>query len=88
MVHFLYGAITLGFVGVALFFLKFWRTTRDGLFAVFALSAAVLAIDQLLLTISPNPEQENAWLYLPRLAAFILIAFAILRKNIGPRQAP
>jgi hypothetical protein len=86
MVLFLDGAISLGFVGIALFFLKFWRTTRDGLFAAFALSALLLGVDQLLLTISPNPEQENAWLYLPRLAAFIVIAVAIVVKNFEKRR--
>ncbi len=86
MVLFLDGAISLGFVGISLFFLKFWRTTRDGLFAAFALSALLLGIDQLLLTISPNPEQENAWLYLPRLAAFIVIAVAIVVKNFEKRR--
>jgi Family of unknown function (DUF5985) len=82
MVLFLYGAITLGFVGVSLFFLRFWRTTHDVLFAAFALSAALLAANQLLLSISRDPEQDKWWLYLPRLAAFILIALAILLKNL------
>lgn len=86
MVLFLDGAISLGFIGISLFFLKFWRSTRDGLFAAFALSALLLGIDQLLLTISPNPEQENAWLYLPRLAAFIVIAVAIVVKNFEKRR--
>jgi uncharacterized membrane protein HdeD (DUF308 family) len=86
MVLFLDGAITLGFLGVALFFLKLWRTSQEGLLAAFALSALLLGINQLLLAISPDPEQENAWLYLPRLAAFIVIAGAILRKNLEPRR--
>ena len=86
MVLFLDGAITLGFVGVALFFLKFWRATRDILFAAFSLSAALLGATQLLLSISLDPEQGNAWLYLPRLAAFIVIAVAILIKNLEAKR--
>jgi len=86
MVLFLDGAISLGFVAVGLFFLKFWRMTHDTLFGAFALSAMLLAADQLLLSVSSDPEQENAWLYLPRLVAFVVIAVAILIKNLEPRR--
>lgn len=86
MVLFLDGAITLGFVGVGLFFLKFWRATRDALFGALALAAVFLAANQLLLAVSSEPEQDNAWLYLPRLAAFIVIAVAIVIKNLEPKR--
>lgn len=84
MLLFLYGMITAGFLVVGLYFLKFWRATQDVLFAAFALAAALLALNQGLIAISAIPEHEQAWLYLLRLAAFIMIAIAILIKNMEP----
>lgn len=82
MLLFLYGAITLGFIGVGLFFFKFWRATRDFLFAAFAGSSWLLAINQALLAINALPEEERTWVYLLRLAAFILLGVAVLVKNL------
>ena len=36
LLSFLAGATTMGFCVAALFFLRFWRNTRDGLFLSFA----------------------------------------------------
>jgi hypothetical protein len=82
MLLFLYGAITLGFIGIGLFFFKFWRTTRDFLFAAFAASSWLLAVNQALLAVSALPEEERTWVYLLRLAAFILLGVAVLVKNL------
>ena len=86
MLLFMDGAITLGFVAISLFFLKFWRSTQDSLFAAFSLSAMLLALNQLLLATSTLLEEESAWLYLPRLGAFVVIAFAMLQKNVGTKR--
>ena len=43
LIHFLSGAVTFGFFVAALFFLRFWRTTRDELFIAFAVAFALLA---------------------------------------------
>jgi hypothetical protein len=82
MLQFLDGAITLGFVGVGVFFLKYWRATRDFLFAAFALSSWLLAANQALLATSLFPQEERSWVFLLRLAAFVVIAAAILIKNV------
>ena len=62
-------------------FLKFWQRTRDGLFLSFAASFLLLAITQGLLSIGGIPTEERSWLYLLRLLAFLLILFALWRKN-------
>ena len=85
MLQFLYGAITLGFLAVGLFFLKFWQYRRDFLFIAFAASSWLLALNQTLLAVSGIPVEEKTWLYLLRLAAFVLIALAILVKNLERR---
>lgn len=78
---FLSGAVTMGFAMAALFFLRFYRRTGDGLFLAFALAFALLGIGQALLALTDIPVEERSWLYLIRLAAFALILAAIWRKN-------
>ena len=36
LIDFLSGAVTMGFVIAGLFFLRFWKRTREGLFIAFA----------------------------------------------------
>jgi hypothetical protein len=67
----------------ALFFLRFWKKTRDSLFVTFGAAFFLLGIGQGLLTLANVPVEERSWLYLFRLAAFALILFAIVRKNRG-----
>lgn len=81
LLHFGSGAITLGFVVAGLFFLRFWKGTRDELFLSFALAFWLLGIGQALLTFTETFFEERSWIYLLRLAAFLLILLAIWRKN-------
>ena len=78
---FLSGAIVMGFVVAGLFFLRFWKRTREGLFAAFAFAFWLLAVGQALLAFTDIPVEERSWLYLLRLAAFALILVSIWIKN-------
>lgn len=78
---FLSGAITLGFLVAGLFFLRFWRKTRDGLFLAFAMSFALLGVGQAVQALANIPQEERSYIYIIRLAAFTLILIAIFRKN-------
>ena len=78
---FLSGAITMGFVVAGLFFLRFWKRTRETLFLAFALAFWLLGLNQALLTFTDIPVEERSWLYLIRLAAFSLILISIWRVN-------
>ena len=78
---FLAGAIVAGFALAGLFFLKFWKRTRDELFLAFTGAFWLLGLGQALLTFSNIPLEERTPLYLLRLAAFVLILAAIWRKN-------
>jgi hypothetical protein len=75
------GAITLGFLLASLFFARYWRRTGDGLFLAFAAAFVLLGLQQALLVLSGIPVEERSPLYLLRLAAFLLIIIAIVRKN-------
>jgi uncharacterized membrane protein YoaK (UPF0700 family) len=78
---FLSGAVALGFFVCGIFFLRFWRRTRDQLFLAFALAFALLGAGQAIIALANIPTEERGSLYLVRLAAFALIIVAILRKN-------
>jgi hypothetical protein len=81
---FLSGALAFGFGVCALFFLRFWRRTREELFLAFALAFLLLGVGQTVLDLANIPTEERGSLYLLRLFAFLLILVAIYRKN---RQA-
>ena len=85
---FLGGAVAMGFVVAALLFLRFWRRTRQGLFLAFAGAFMLLGVNQALLTLTRIPLEERSWLYLLRLAAFLLILGALWWQNRGASKAP
>lgn len=80
---FLAGAIVMGLVVAALMFLRFWKRTREGLFLAFSGSFLLLGVTQALLTLGNFHDEERSWLYLLRLAAFLLILFAMGWQNWG-----
>jgi hypothetical protein len=79
--HFLSGALVMGFAVAGLFFLRFWKRTRDSLFLTFAIAFWLLGLVQALLALTDFPVEEKSFFYLIRLAAFVLILVAIWRKN-------
>ena len=82
---FLSGATAFGFLVCGLFFLRFWRRTRDALFLSFAVAFGLLGLGQTVLALGNIPTEERGSIYLLRLFAFALIIFAILRKNRATR---
>ena len=77
------GVLVMGYAVAALFFLRFWRETRDRLFGIFAAAFALLSVQRLALALSPDPDGEQLLLYGIRLLAFVLILVAIIDKNRG-----
>ena len=78
---FLGGAIVMGFAVATLLFLRFWRRTREGLFLAFSGSFLLLGVTQTLLSLGGFVDEQRSWLYLLRLAAFLLILFALFLQN-------
>jgi membrane-associated PAP2 superfamily phosphatase len=78
---FLSGAVAFGFFVCALFFARYWHRSRDELFLAFGLAFALLGMGQTILALANIPTEERGALFLIRLAAFVLILFAIYRKN-------
>jgi hypothetical protein len=79
--NFISGAVTLGFLLCGLHFLRFWKRSRDGLFLAFACAFWLLGLNQALLALGNIPVEERSWVFLLRLAAFVLILAAIAAKN-------
>jgi hypothetical protein len=79
---FLGGMVTAGFLAGGLFFARFWARSRDGLFLAFAVAFWLLALNELLVSLVEEPEYSDSWFYLLRVAAFLLIVAAIVRKNV------
>lgn len=88
ILDFLSGAISMGFFICALFFLRFWGRSRDELFLGFAIAFLLLSIVQALLSLTGIPVEERSWIYLLRLAAFLIIILAIWRKNARGPDVP
>jgi hypothetical protein len=83
--HVVSGAITMGYLVVGLFFLRFWRETRDRLFVIFAIAFWILGGQRLALVLTGHMVETGTGLYLVRLFAFLLILAAIIDKNRAPR---
>lgn len=82
---FLSGMVSGGFLIAALFFLRFWKRTREALFLFFAGAFLLLGVGQTLLALGGFPVEERSWIYLIRLAAFLLILVGIFSKNRASR---
>ena len=71
----------MGFVVSGLFFFRFWRQSRDRLFLIFAMAFLVMAVERVILARTAPQAEYYAYVYLVRLAAFVLIILAIIDKN-------
>ena len=81
MDNFLIGIIAAMSLVIALFFLRFWRTTRDRFFLFFALSFLIEAINRALMVSVAGWLENSPSFYMIRLLAYLLIIVAILDKN-------
>lgn len=78
---FLQGWAAMGCLACAVYFLRFWRQSRDRLFAYFSLAFGVLALNATLVMVFGAVDELRHYVYLLRLAAFVLIIYAIWQKN-------
>jgi hypothetical protein len=82
----LYGAYAAGFFIAAAFFLRFWTRTREPLLVIFSAAFAALGVSHALLGAAEIPREQQSWVYLIRLAAFILIIIGIIWTNLRGRR--
>ncbi|HVV02420.1 MAG TPA: DUF5985 family protein [Verrucomicrobiae bacterium] len=78
---FLAGALCFGFLVAGLFFLKYWRSSRDTLFLLFALAFVLMGIERGIVNLAFGDETVVPHVYVFRLVAFCLLISGIIAKN-------
>lgn len=87
MVHgFLLGVIASTSLVAGLFFIRFWRETRDSLFLAFGCAFLIECANRTAVLFLSDPSEGSPWVYIVRLIAFLLILAGILKKNYGTRE--
>lgn len=86
MVDQLAGALTFAYLLAGVHFLRFWRRTRDPLFAYFGLAFFLFTLNQLATGLPAVRNETDGYEYLLRAAGFLLILIAIAQKNLTRRS--
>jgi hypothetical protein len=81
MQDFLLGYVFATSMVAGLFFLRFWRDTRDTLFLAFAAAFTIEGFNRLSFLLVDHPSEASPLVYLVRVLAFLLIVAAIVGKN-------
>lgn len=81
------GALVMGYFVSALFFLKFYSTTKDRLFGLFSAAFWILCFQRLVLALSSTTVEDATIFYVIRLIAFLIILYAIIDKNIAAKRS-
>jgi len=82
---FLLGFATACSLAACVYFLRFWRQTRDLLFLAFSAFFAIQSVDNFFFLALKHPNEGSPFLFLLRLAALLIVLAAILWKNVGKR---
>jgi hypothetical protein len=88
MIDFFSGAVTMAHLLIGLFFLRFWRNTRDRLFLFFGVAFALFATNQFAVAAFADSQDQVGYTYILRILGFIAILIAIIDKNASPPRNP
>ena len=87
LVAFLNGAVTFAYLVAAVYFLRFFRKTRDRFFLSFAAAFFLLMLNLGIATLLGVEDERTGYSYVLRVIGFVLILLAILEKNLRrPRR--
>lgn len=75
------GAIAMACFTIALFFLRFWKTTRDRFFVFLSASFLVQGLERIAIAVIPHSGEHEPLFYLIRLFAFGILLYGIVEKN-------
>lgn len=78
---FLLGIIATSSLTAGIFFLRFWRDTRDSLFLTFAIAFIAEGLNRTAMLLLKQPNEGSPWIYVVRFFAFLLILVGIVNKN-------
>lgn len=90
IIHPFADAFLLGFVSAmsfisALFFLRFWKHTRDTLFLSFTFFFVIQGIGNAALLGVEHPNEGGLWYTASRFLAIIAVLGSIVWKNVGDK---
>lgn len=78
---FLLGVIATSSVTAGVFFLRFWKDTRDSLFLSFAIAFIIEGLNRAMVLFLERPNEGTPIIYIVRLVVFLVILQAIMKKN-------
>jgi uncharacterized protein DUF5985 len=81
LANFSYGVIAALCWAVGLYFLGFWRKTRDRFFGYFAGAFWLLGLGRLAMAVLGETNEARRSIYLLRLVAYAVFLIAIVEKN-------
>jgi hypothetical protein len=79
---FLLGIIVTASLTAGLFFLKFWKQTRDHLFLAFAVAFLLEGVNRTAFLFLTAPNEGTPSIYVVRLIAFAVVLAGIVYKRI------
>ncbi len=80
------GALVMGYFVATIFFLKFYKSTRDRLFMHFAAAFGILSFQRVALALTTKTIEDTVLIYVIRLIAFLIILYAIIDKNMQAKR--
>jgi hypothetical protein len=80
----LLGGIAVGNLVASLFFLRFWRSTRDRFFLLFGASFALEAANRVAMLLRHSWNEDQPLHYLVQLTSYGLILLAIWDRSRRP----
>jgi Family of unknown function (DUF5985) len=83
MKTFAWGVLAMASLIAALFFLRYWRASRERLFGFFSLAFLGMAAHWTVLAVIDHPvdEARQAYAYVVRLVAYVILIIGIVDKN-------
>ena len=85
LTHVLLGAVIMGDVIAALFFVRFWKLTDDRFFLFFAASFIAIAVSRVVVDENLPPIGYEPFGYMIRILSYLFIIAGILYKNTSVR---
>ena len=87
MKYYMWGVLATSCLVVAMFFLHYWRDSRERLFMFFSAAFALMAVQWTASALSGTDEKHHAYLLILRILAFLCIIAGIMDRNRKDRRA-
>lgn len=87
MKYFMWGVLATGCLMVAIFFVHYWRSSRERLFVYFSAAFGLMTVQWVASALSGTDEEHHAYLLILRILAFICIIAGIVDRNRRDRRA-